>query len=256
MDNIFLHAKITFTGNPARAGGNFVLDRPAAGAAITAGLTTGILENTLNNALTSADTKTALSAMIARVVANLVNTPYNDVRTIGAASTQVLAGSNKGLDFRRINSAGGITKSGVPGVAGGITGFVAQMVKFGDLTIDADGSGQVAAALTQAAFSAASLTGNAYILDIAQAAGQAYGWVSGQPASAAAVLALRTAILAGNGSYTAAQLDSAASFGISEAAGGTGKQGAGAEGLRDGSGHPYYDHHSASGTPVSNIFSL
>ena len=256
VDNIFLHAKITLLNGAV----NFVNDRPAAVAAITAGLTTGILENTLNNTLNPADTKTALKAMIARVVANAVNTPYNDVRTIGGGANQVLLGSNKGLDFRRTNgTAAGFTNTGVPGVAGSITGFVAQMVKLGDLTIDADGSGQVAAAITQAAFSAAALTGNAYILDIAQAAGQAYGWVSGQTSSAAAVLAIRTAILAGNASYTAAQLDFAAAFGISEANGGAGRQGAGAEGLRDKAGNPlapYYDHHSASGTPVSNIFNL
>ena len=256
VDNIFLHAKITLLNGAV----NFVNDRPAAVAAITAGLTTGILENTLNNTLNPADTKTALKAMIARVVANAVNTPYNDVRSIGGGANQVLLGSNKGLDFRRTNgTAAGFTNTGVPGVAGSITGFVAQMVKLGDLTIDADGSGQVAAAITQAAFSAAALTGNAYILDIAQAAGQAYGWVSGQTSSAAAVLAIRTAILAGNASYTAAQLDFAAAFGISEANGGAGRQGAGAEGLRDKAGNPlapYYDHHSASGTPVSNIFNL
>ena len=256
VDNIFLHAKITLLNGAV----NFVNDRPAAIAAITAGLTTGILENTLNNTLNPADTKTALKAMIARVVANAVNTPYNDVRTIGGGANQVLLGSNKGLDFRRTNgTAAGFTNTGVPGVAGSITGFVAQMVKLGDLTIDADGSGQVAAAITQAAFSAAALTGNAYILDIAQAAGQAYGWVSGQTSSAAAVLAIRTAILAGNASYTAAQLDFAAAFGINEANGGAGRQGAGAEGLRDKAGNPlapYYDHHSASGTPVSNIFNL
>ena len=262
VDNIFLHAKITLLNGAV----NFVNDRPAAVAAITAGLTTGILENTLNNTLNPADTKTALKAMIARVVANAVNTPYNDVRTIGAAAGQVTLGSNKGLDFRRTNgTAAGFTNTGVPGVAGGITGFVAQMVKSGDLTIDADGSGQVAAVIQQAVTSAAGLTGSAYILDIAQSAGQAYGWVSGQASSAAAVLAIRTAIAAtglpfGAAGYPSlAQLDFAAGFGISEANGGAGRPGAGAEGLRDKAGNPlapYYDHHSASGTPVSNIFNL
>ena len=85
-------------------------------AAITAGLTSGILENTVANTLSPAETKTALSYMVGNTVETLLDTAYNDVRIIGATpGTQVLAGSNKGKDFRRSDgTAGGSYASGAP----------------------------------------------------------------------------------------------------------------------------------------------
>ena len=225
--------------------------------------------------------------MVGNTVETLLDTAYNDVRIIGATpGTQVLAGSNKGKDFRRTNGlAGGFYASGttnayVPAVAGGVTGFVAQIVKDGDKglggtgiasggTADPSAVGTIAAALASATTSASHFTGQAYLLDIAQAAAQAFGWVSHSTLATVGLTAPSEIVLAIYNAYPVdgignigwafgTKLLNAANFGFTEANGGGvgAKPGAGAEGLRDGPTHPYYDHHSASGTPVSNIFNL
>ncbi len=233
VEGIFLHSKITIPGTLA------IGDRPAAGAAITAGLATGILESTQ---LTAAERKTALQLAIVESVRALVNPLYNDA-TAGPAT------------FRQSDGFGGVTLIKTKGVAGGITGFVAQLVNPGDTSVSAD----LTNALTQATYAAAILTGTANILDIAQAAGQAYGWVSGTPnrlVNPGASSAIAAAITAGYPTFSAARVLEAVRFGVDEAAGGAGLPGAGAGGLRLTPAQPFYDHHSASGNPVSNIFTL
>ena len=245
---IFVHSQITVPGKLT------VGDRPAAGAAITAALTTGILESTQ---LSAAERKAALQGAIVESVKALVNPLYNGPLA----------------NFAQSNGGVGTSTLVTPkGVAGGITGFVAQMVNPGVNAIDAD----TLNALFQASYNAGILTGTTYTLDIAQAAGQAFGWVTGVPTSAAgAVVAgqIATAIFNGYPVLPLANITNAVNFGIDQAKGGDivnghdalgnplggAVPGVGAGGLRDHAGNPsdpYYTHHSASGRPVSNIFSL
>lgn len=238
VGGIFLHSKITIAGTLA------IGDRPAAGAAITAALTTGILESTQ---LSAADRKTALQTSLVESIKALVNPAYNDA-TAGPAT------------FRQSDGFGGVTLIKAKGVAGGITGFTAQLVNPGDVMVSTD----LTNALFQATYAAALLTGTGNILDIAQAAGQAFGWVSGTPNRAAGVAAATAIANAISSAYpfNAARVLEAVNFGIDEAAGGTivnnpaRLPGAGAAGLRLTPAQPFYDHHSASGNPVSNIFTL
>ena len=260
--NIFVHSQISYGTN--------VQDRPAAVAAISAGLTTGILENTLgsNAYLSVAATKTAIAGMvynltIAAGYKGSGASSYDDKRAVGAPLPGSLL-ENKGSNFRRFNPATGLpfpagASAYVPAVAGGVTGFVAQMVKPGDSDIDLDGNGLVAVALK----TVAQFTGLTYAYDIAQAAAQAYGWVSTQTVSPAAASSIANAVysgLPGQPASVLTALTAAANFGISEAKGGVvangALPGAGAEGLRNGIAKPYYDHHSTQGEPVSNIFNL
>lgn len=234
---IFLHSQITVTGKLALG------DRPAAGAAITAGLTTGILESTQ---LSAPDRKLALQGVVVEAVKALVNPLYN-----------------KTGPGNFVQSNGGVGTSTVvqaKGVAGGITGFVAQMVKTGDHTLPTNTD--LLNALFQASYNAGVLTGTTYLYDIAQAAGQAFGWVSGAANAAAATTTandIATAVYNGYPVLPLANIRNAVDFGFNQAAGGTGVAGVGAGGLRDLGANPaapFYDHHSASGRPVSNIFSL
>ena len=239
---IFLHSQITVPGKMAFG------DRPAAAAAITGALTTGILESILP----AADRKSALQGVVVEAVKALVNPLYNDAQGGPAAFKQ----SDGGV--------GTFTLVKSKGVAGGITGFTAQMVNPGVNAIDSD----TLNALFQASYNAGILTGTTYTLDIAQAAGQAFGWVTGVATSAAgAVVADQIANAVRNGYpvLSLASIRNAVDFGINQAAGGeivgnvARTPGAGAGGLRDvifNPSAPYYDHHSASGRPVSNIFSL
>ena len=142
------------------------------------------------------------------------------------------------------------------------------MVKPGDTNIGGVNS-DIYTALQQATTNARLGTGATYILDIAQAAGQAFGWVSGTANSvlgATAASEIAAAVDAGAAGVVAlANIRNAVDFGIDEAKGGmivgnpARLPGAGAAGLRDLIANPlapYYDHHSAQGRPVSNIFTL
>ena len=184
--------------------------------------------------------------VVTAAVIALVNPLYNEQ---GAGTLQQ---SNGGV--------GTFTTVQAKGVAGGITGFVAQMVKPTVNAIDADALN----ALFHASYNAGILTGTAYTLDIAQAAGQAFGWVTGVATSAAgAVVADQIANAVRNGYpvLSLASIRNAVDFGINQARGGEigadplRRPGAGAGGLREGA-DPYYTHSSAQGRPVSNIFTL
>ena len=215
-------------------------DRPGMIAAITSGFTQGILESTN---LSAANTTNALRDAVREVTKAVVSATYN---------AQGVANFKQGTGA----STTSFTLIKAKGVAGGVTGFVAQMVKPGDMTISAD----VTTALS--AIQAAVGSGN-FGNDIVQAAAQAYGWVSGQVTNAGVISAIANAV---NTGYlpSAAQLAkyiNVATFGMAQAnGGGVGAvPGAGAAGLRDlvtNPGAPYYDNHSASGLPVSNIFTL
>ena len=244
--SIFLHSQIIIPGTlqSERVGGNTDPNgaggRPAAVAAISAGLTTGIV---LNTQLSTTDKKNALSNMIRQVVLTMSNTAYND----------------QGLAIFR-QSDGGIgtlTLTKATGTAGAITGFVAQMVSPGDTTTGGAGS-----PLYDALTAAANQAGSTYIYAVAQAAGQAFGWVSGKVLVAAgtAPSEIAAAITAGVSGAVLANVQNAVNFGFNEAAGGeivgnpARRPGAGAGGLT--STAVYYAHSSAQGTPVSNIFTL
>lgn len=256
ISGIFLHSRIPLLNGAV----NYVNDRPAAVAAITAALATGILENTITPTFTAADRKLALQnsiskSMTAIVSGGFTSTSFNDA-TAGPAT------------FRQSNGiAGGSSPIKASGAAGAVTGFVAQLVTPNINAIDPDALG----ALTAAMAAAAQYTGGAFIYDIAQAAGQAFGWVSGVATSGAgAVVAnqIANAINLGFPSWDLAnpgKVLNAVNFGIDEAKGGEiganplRLPGAGAGGLRDiifNAASPFYDHHTASGRPVSNIFSL
>jgi hypothetical protein len=233
VSSIFQYSKITIPGVLA------VGDRPAAAASITAGLATGILENTQ---LSVADKKAALVNATSVALYAVASSAYTDV-TVGPAT------------FSQMTSSGVPTLQKTKGAAGAVTGFIAQMVKPGDTALDV--SGITAAMINAAAYAVR----NAYTLDIAQAAGQAAGWVSGGSA-AGLVAGIKAAMLnPANGLpydafLTAAQVNAAIDYGFAQAAGGTGTPGAGAGGLRKDGTKPFYDHHSATGEPVSNMFSL
>jgi len=190
----------------------------------------------------------ALRNAVSSMITQVATATYNDV-TVGPAAFRRSDGTGGGFTLVKSNS-----------VAGAITGFVAQQVNSGNMVVNSD----VITVLTAAAQS----VGSTYNYDIAQAAGQAFGWVSGV-ANAAAVAGvgqaaeqIAVAIFAGYGvgpNNTLAKIRNAVDFGLNEAAGGgvLAVPGAGANGLRDaGAGDPFYTHRSASGKPVSNIFSL
>ena len=248
---IFLYSRITNTVGVVGTDKLSAGDRPGASAAVTAAFTTGILESELS----AADRKTALQLAIVESVKALVNPLYNDIR-VGAIS-----------DFRQST---GVTPASftivkAKGVAGGITGFVAQLVKTTDTAAVVAPGTDIYNALFHASYNAGLYTGTTYQLDIVQAAAQAFGWITGIGVSTPALEEIANAVYLGYGSSGGApqlaKLKNAVAFGLSEGADPLGVPlvgnipGAGAFGLRNG-GDPAYTHHSASGTPVSNIFSL
>lgn len=243
VGGIFLHSRITNTVGVAGVDKLTIGDRPAAGAAITAALATGILESTQ---LTAAERKTALQGAIVESVKALVNPLYNDA-TAGPAAFRASDGV----------TAASFTLVKAKGVAGGITGFVAQLVKPTDTAVVVNPSSDIYNALFQASYNAGVLTGTTYQLDIAQAAAQAFAWITGIAVSPAAVTDIANAVYNGYPAGGAAQLtkiQNAVAFGLTEGAGHV-NAGAGAGGLRDGA-DPFYTHSSAQGKPVSNIFAL
>ena len=238
---ILQHSLITATTGTAGVDKLALGDRPAAVAAISAALTTGIVEN---RDLSVADKRLALTNAVKSTVTALspTYTAYN--AQLGTAA----------YSFRTSNGGVGTFTTGpAKGVAGAVTGFVAQLVNAGDTVVSLD----ITKALS--AISAAVGSGG-FKLDIAQAAAQAFGWVSGQVAPAGVAAAIANAVYTGyTPGYTLAQITNAATFGLSEANGGVGpgaKPGAGAGGLRWTAGDPFYSHKSASGDPVSPILSL
>jgi hypothetical protein len=238
---ILQHSQITATTGLPGVDRLALGSRPAAVAAISAALTTGIVEN---RDLSVADKRNALRDAVRFTVTALGPTHSNYNAQPGSPVAD--------LNFRQSNGGvGTFTVQPAKGVAGAVTGFVAQLVNSGDTSVSAD--------ITTALQSIAQATGAAFKLDIAQAAAQAFGWVSGQVAPAGVAAAIANAIFLGYApGATLAQLTNAASFGLAEAnGGGVGAvPGAGAAGLRETPADPYYSHKSASGKPVSNILSL
>ena len=239
---ILQHSLITATTGTAGVDKLALGDRPAAVAAISAALTTGIVEN---RDLSVADKRIALT-----------NAVRSTVKALGPTYTAYNAQPGSPVEDRLFKQSNGgvgtFTTGPAKGVAGAVTGFVAQLVNAGDTVVSLD----ITKALT--AISAAVGSGG-FKLDIAQAAAQAFGWVSGQVAPAGVANAIADAIFAGyapNG--TLAQLKNAANFGLAQANGGGigAVPGAGAAGLRWTTSDPFYSHKSASGDPVSPILSL
>ena len=217
-------------------------DRPAAVAAISAALATGIVEN---RDLSIADKRTALRDAVTFTVKAL-------------GPTHAVYNAQPGSpveDFSFKRSDGGIgtfTTGPAKGVAGAVTGFVAQLVNMGDTSVSLD----ISTALSSIA---AAVGSGGFNIDIAQAAAQAFGWVSQQVAPAGVAVAIANAVFAGYApGATLLQLTNAANFGLAQANGGGigAVPGAGAAGLRQTTLDPYYSHKSASGNPVSNILSL
>jgi hypothetical protein len=238
---ILQHSQITATTGAPGVDRLALGSRPAAVAAISAALTTGIVEN---RDLTVTEKRNALRDAVRFTVTALGPTHANYNAQPGSPVAD--------LNFRQSNGGvGTFTVQPAKGVAGAVTGFVAQLVNSGDTSVSAD--------ITTALQSIAQATGAVFKLDIAQAAAQAFGWVSGQVAPAGVAAAIANAIFLGHApGATLAQLTNAANFGLAEANGGLpgAVPGAGAAGLRETPADPYYSHKSASGKPVSNILSL
>ena len=239
---ILQHSLITATTGTPGVDRLALGGRPAAVAAISAALTTGIVEN---RDLSVADKRIALT-----------NAVRSTVKALGPTYTAYNAQPGSPVEDRLFKQSNGgvgtFTTGPAKGVAGAVTGFVAQLVNSGDMVVSDD----ITKALT--AISAAVGSGG-FKLDIAQAAAQAFGWVSGQVAPAGVANAIADAIFAGyapNG--TLEQLKNAANFGLAQANGGGigAVPGAGAAGLRWTTSDPFYSHKSASGDPVSPILSL
>ena len=255
VGGIYLHSRISDASGVAGVSKLAIGDRPAAAAAISGALTTGVLESTqLSAAQKSAALKNIVGAMVTHLAG--YTTKYDD-QTGGPAN----------FPFKQSNGGvGTFTLVKSKGVAGGITGFVAQMVNPGDHLLATNPD--LLAALLQATYNSKVLVGNTYTLDIAQAAAQAFGWVSGAANAAAAATTatdIALAIFNGGSGVPLATIRNAVDFGFDQALGGEillnplRTPGAGAGGLRNIVGNPaakFYEHHSASGTPVSNIFSL
>lgn len=239
---ILQHSLITATAGVAGTDKLTTGDRPAAVAAISAALTTGIVEN---RDLSVANKRNALRDAVNFVVKALG--PTHSVYNAQPGSP------TEDLNFRRSDGgAGTFTVVPAKGVAGAVTGFVAQLVNSGDTAVSLD----VTTALQAIA---ASVGSGGFNLDIAQAAAQAFGWVSGQVNPPGVAAAIANAVFAGYApGATLVQLTNAANFGLAEANGGGvgARPGAGAAGLRPTTLDPFYNHKSASGNPVSNILSL
>ena len=239
---ILQHSLITATTGTPGVDRLALGGRPAAVAAISAALTTGIVEN---RDLSVADKRIALT-----------NAVRSTVKALGPTYTAYNAQPGSPVEDRLFKQSNGgvgtFTTGPAKGVAGAVTGFVAQLVNANDTTVSLD----ITKALT--AISAAVGSGG-FKLDIAQAAAQAFGWVSGQVAPAGVATAIANAVFAGYGpGHTLVQLTNAANFGLAQANGGGigAVPGAGAAGLRWTTSDPFYSHKSASGDPVSPILSL
>lgn len=225
---IINHSKISIGGTLA------VGDRPAAIAAISAGVTTGILES---RDLSAGNKQLALRDAVRSVVVAVVGATYNDVS--GTPFRRSTGGPNLVTDF---------TVTPATGVAGAVTGFVAQMANPGVYALPVVSDLYVALAAIKAA-SAVTLH-----IDEAQAAAQAFAWVTGGNTGQLAAAAANIAAAFGG----TAAVTNAVNFGINEVVV-NGNPGAGAGGLRDlvaNPSAPFYDHHSAQGRPVSNMFTL
>jgi len=178
-------------------------------------------------------------------------------------------------NFQQSDGGVGTVKSGAQqtvGVAGAITGYIAEVTNSGDSTISD---------ITKAVLTAA-VGGGArpYALEIAQAAGQALRWVAGTNVDTSAggsmqagnpIFDIATAMSSTvTGFATLAQLENAVAFGITQAANGVigaGALGLNATNLNSGNGtlvikatgnnnSDFYLHRSATGTPVTDIFNL
>jgi hypothetical protein len=250
-----------------------IIDQPAAAAAITAGLTAGIFEANLDHGLPGANTQAALVNTITAAVAASIG--QNGVNLKGPTAGHVF--NNPGdtaLGFQQmiISGAGTVVSTQqTVGAAGAITGYVAQVTNANDTSIN-----NITKAVLQSA-----VTGSArpYAMQIAQAAGQALRWVGGVTVvdtiggAGTPAFDIATAIVAGTGGAswgTLAQIEAAVAFGIDQANQGTigaGALGLNAKGLNPGTGtltikalgnnpSDFYQVHSLTGTPVTDIFNL
>jgi hypothetical protein len=248
------------------------MDQPAAAAAITAGVTTGIVE--ANQAAPSSfNLQSALSTAVAAAVSASIS--QNGTALQGLTNPFNAAGDT-GKQFQQSNGstwngASPSSNARTVGAAGAITGYIAEVTQPTDTTISP---------ITQAVLTAA--VGGAarpYALQMAQAAGQAFAWVTqfaGTPDTTTAsntnpVYAIANAMASVVVQFASlTQLENAVAFGMSQAE--QGVIGAGALGLNAtnlnagngtlsvaASGNPngnFYIHRSGTGTPVTDIFNL
>jgi hypothetical protein len=245
-----------------------ILDQPAAAAAITAGVTTGILEANLGSG-----TQAALSSAVAAAVAASIT--QNGTALRGPTNPFNASVPDQSLQFQQSTGTSPTASTGAQtvGAAGAITGYVAEVTKSTDTTISA----------TTIAVLTASVGGGArpYALQMAQAAAQAFAWVTGLTTASPAVVNntvgnpvfdIANAIEAGVGSAfaTLPALENAVAFGIDQAEHGmigAGALGLNATGLNLSNGSlvvastgnnnaDFYIHRSATGIPVTDIFNL
>lgn len=263
ITEIFRVAQITVTvpnvqGNFDDTGSNInrpsdttagIVDRPAAAAAITAGVVTGILET--NNDLGN-------PTLQASVQASLVSAVYSAVAASISQGNILLKGptirQSTGLSDTDFSPKASV------GAAGAVTGFMAQLTSAGDTRLTDN-------PMTIAVLSSAANAARAYVMEMAQAAAQAFRWVAGASTN---LTALQDDIWAAVGPYVGTfanedKIKNAVAFGVSEADPINGRLGAGALGLNssmaadpDGlnPNTAFYLHRSATGTPVTDIFNL
>jgi len=242
VKSLFAYAQITTHGqnsNPSNP-----IDQTAAAAAISAGFTIGIIEAQNSPSMTASGIQTALSNGIQAAVLAAVS--QSGIALQGATLASSLG----------TNTTTSTNKKSV-GAAGVITGFISQTVNVGNTAL---GQSNLSAAVIDAALKAAVQNGGAtYALQMAQAAGQAFGYISAGYQNGPSVANLNstqiTAIATeiGNDLYTPGgvalqNLINAATFGLNQ--GQAKVLGAGATGVSS------YGQYNAQGAPVTDIFNL
>lgn len=246
VKSLFAYAQITTHGQNSSP--STPIDETSAAAAISAGFTIGIIEASTSPSMQAAGAvQNALSNGIQAAVLAAVS--QSGVALQGATLASSLG----------TNTTTSTNKKSV-GAAGVITGFMAQTLSPGDTAIGQSSATLLSQAVIDAALKAAVQNGGAtYALQMAQAAGQAFGYVSGYTGPGAVTANLNSTQITsiateiGNDLYTAGgvalqNLINAAIFGLNQ--GQKGIAGAGATGINN------YGQHSATGTPVTDIFNL
>jgi hypothetical protein len=294
IPSIFAYSQLTSKYNNTNSSAH--IDEASAAAAISAGYAAGIVQAAQSTTTTSTVVEQALVNGVSQAVGSAIS--QNNTRLTGASFPQAPTSLSTlpGSPTITVNGAGVPTYSGTissspaVGAAGVVTGMIAQVVSPGDTTIgSATGAGSNAGTVlnTSSPSTASQIvnailkatvfivqnglptttlngTNNGYVTEIAQAAGQAFGYITGggtsnlttaQEVSAADNIAadLTTSTSASN--YKLVLF--AAYYGITQ--GQSGYLGAGSTGIS--AKGPYSQNGSTvgnavTGAPVTDIFNL
>ena len=260
IPSIFAYSQITTKAN-ANGGGagshlgeptntSALIDMASGAAALSAGYTIGIMQTANSPTMNTTAVQTALNSGIT-----------NAVLAAGSQWKGANLASSTG-----VNSTAS-TSSPAVGAAGVITGYISQVITPTDTTNLGQNDTTITTAMIDASLKAVIAGGGGtYALQMAQAAGQAFGYITkeygGTNLTSAQITSVATEIgsdLAG-GAYTTAALINAATFGVNQ--GQALISGAGASGISQSytTTSVYYGQHSNSqaptAAPVTNIFNL